>query len=454
MAKVSIEDALNSINPEITKILSKDYRETLDSRITILDLSYSALKVNVYRNTEAHIRAFNVAYATLVEVLADKAKRTYPSLEQLPNGYFDSPTAPFVYINGGDDNRFIVAKSFGAIREFVTKQISRDPRLIRTSFGQNTLFTDQLNKAGVPSGDVKKTTRTKIDIGHTATSDSEQLVSPLELKISDILELGKKTNNPVIEQQAKKALEDLYAIQANFAYSFKNTTPEAITLANNKLGSMYVVVTLHRQRLNAAFSIKELEIFNRLKATIALKLSKFDITTISGSNTIVEDIAENLSNILSGNNKKLKSHNTRTVNKPLSLKKNISISNAVISEKKQGTTPRLITAPSFSLASLQLLLNMHLQDVISANMGSGNSKSILNYRTGRFAASAKVERMSQSREGMITAFYSYMKNPYQTFEPGYRQGSPKTRDPKLLIAQSIRDIAATKVATRMRAVLI
>jgi hypothetical protein len=55
---------------------------------------------------------------------------------------------------------------------------------------------------------------------------------------------------------------------------------------------------------------------------------------------------------------------------------------------------------------------------------------------------------------MITAFYSYMKNPYQTFEPGYRQGSPKSRDPKLLISSSIRDIAATKVANRLRAVVI
>jgi hypothetical protein len=87
-------------------------------------------------------------------------------------------------------------------------------------------------------------------------------------------------------------------------------------------------------------------------------------------------------------------------------------------------------------------------------MGMGTDRNILNYRTGRFAASARVEKMSQSREGMITAFYSYMKNPYQTFEPGYRQGSPKTRDPKLLISSSIRDIAATKVANRLRAVVI
>lgn len=112
----------------------------------------------------------------------------------------------------------------------------------------------------------------------------------------------------------------------------------------------------------------------------------------------------------------------------------------------------------YSLTSLQQLINANLQNVVSANMGDegypGGQRKILNYRTGRFAASVKVERLSQSREGAISAFYSFMKYPYQTFQPGFAQGSPKTRDPKLLIAKSIREIAATKVSNRMRAVLI
>lgn len=117
---------------------------------------------------------------------------------------------------------------------------------------------------------------------------------------------------------------------------------------------------------------------------------------------------------------------------------------------KVGTTK---PAPKTdSLLDLQLLINTHLQSAISANMGDGAARNVLNYRTGRFAASATVTSLSQSRQGMITAFYEYMKNPYQTFEPGYRQGSPKTRDPKLLIATSIRQIAATKVGNRLRAV--
>lgn len=107
-----------------------------------------------------------------------------------------------------------------------------------------------------------------------------------------------------------------------------------------------------------------------------------------------------------------------------------------------------------NLFSLQTFINTHLQDVIAANMGDGNRRDVLNYRTGRFASTVKVEKLSQSREGMITAFYSYMKNPYATFSENGQQEFPKTRDPKLLVAKSIREIAAEKVANRLRAVAV
>lgn len=53
---------------------------------------------------------------------------------------------------------------------------------------------------------------------------------------------------------------------------------------------------------------------------------------------------------------------------------------------------------------------------------------------------------------MITAFYTYMKYPYATFSEGGRQQYPRSRDPKLLISKSIREIAGTSVANRLRAV--
>lgn len=108
----------------------------------------------------------------------------------------------------------------------------------------------------------------------------------------------------------------------------------------------------------------------------------------------------------------------------------------------------------YSIASLQTLINELLPKYMEKNMGKGDSKVLLNYRSGRLANSPKVERMSVSREGMISAFYSYMRNPYGTFSQGGAQSQPPSRDPKLLISKSIREIAQTKVTNRMRAILV
>lgn len=107
-----------------------------------------------------------------------------------------------------------------------------------------------------------------------------------------------------------------------------------------------------------------------------------------------------------------------------------------------------------NLVSLQNLINQNLAKQIQNNMGTGSSRRVLNYRSGRFANSAKVERMTESRAGMITAFYSYMRNPYGTFAEGGAQESPASRNPKNLIATSIRELAGAQVANRMRAVLV
>lgn len=105
-----------------------------------------------------------------------------------------------------------------------------------------------------------------------------------------------------------------------------------------------------------------------------------------------------------------------------------------------------------NLSTLMNTINSRLTQKIKENMGKGNSKTLLNLRSGRFAESAEVVRMSESREGMITAFYRYMKNPYATFSSGGRQEIPRTRDPKLLISKSIRELATQQVANRLRAV--
>lgn len=86
--------------------------------------------------------------------------------------------------------------------------------------------------------------------------------------------------------------------------------------------------------------------------------------------------------------------------------------------------------------SLMALLNSKLPDTVAKNMGA----PALVFRTGRFAGSARVTDIQRTAKGFPSIGYTYQRNPYQTFEPGYAQGSV-VRDPRRVIDRSIREIA-------------
>ncbi|CAB4134520.1 hypothetical protein UFOVP273_139 [uncultured Caudovirales phage] len=148
---------------------------------------------------------------------------------------------------------------------------------------------------------------------------------------------------------------------------------------------------------------------------------------------------------------------TKPVPKPNlnNLRKVIKEEMAAASElrNKLNTTPKLNSPTTLNILSLQAILAGRINQHVADNMGTGDSRDILNLRTGRFADSVSVNRVTMSREGMISVYYSYMKYPYATFSQGGKQQYPRSRDPKLLISQSIREIASTIVTNRLRAVL-
>lgn len=114
-------------------------------------------------------------------------------------------------------------------------------------------------------------------------------------------------------------------------------------------------------------------------------------------------------------------------------------------EKLKGTKGKFT-----SISNIQVLLNIRLHDQIKKNMGSGERGDILNYRSGRFTNTARVDRAIFNRQGSLEIFYNYMKYPYATFALGGNQSSPRSRDPNLLISRSIREIATTLVSNRLK----
>ena len=103
-------------------------------------------------------------------------------------------------------------------------------------------------------------------------------------------------------------------------------------------------------------------------------------------------------------------------------------------EQKAGANPM----------ALRNLLNEMLPQVVARNMVA----PALQYRTGRFANSVRVEGVTQGPRGgntMIEA--SYRTDPYETFAPGGRKYTQQ-RDPERLIKRSIREIATSLVGAR------
>lgn len=114
-----------------------------------------------------------------------------------------------------------------------------------------------------------------------------------------------------------------------------------------------------------------------------------------------------------------------------------SVATRKVAHKKPGSKRSEAQARTgASPIALRNLLNEVLPQTVAKNMGS----PALNFRTGRFANSARVENVNIGPRGGLHIDYTYMRDPYETFEPGNKQGSQR-RDPRRLIGTSIRELA-------------
>ena len=118
----------------------------------------------------------------------------------------------------------------------------------------------------------------------------------------------------------------------------------------------------------------------------------------------------------------------------------LALAGAEVKHKKLPNPPRATTESGTSLAPLIALLNSKLPQTVARNMGPPG----LENQTGRFASSVQVTDVSRTAQGFPSVGYDYRRNPYQVFEMGSGQPPWATpdRDPRKVIDQSIREIAA------------
>ena len=138
-------------------------------------------------------------------------------------------------------------------------------------------------------------------------------------------------------------------------------------------------------------------------------------------------------------NKKLLAKADKKKNTVKSKNKTGALNSIVANKAAKGSKSKSRQRAEKSAESplvLMELINATLSDEILDRM----HPPALQNRTGRFRRSAKVTNVLVGPKGGTEIQYTYMKMPYQTFEPGYAQGST-TRDPRKIIGESIREIA-------------
>jgi hypothetical protein len=421
-------------DPELYKQAVEAGIDFSDKAISMRDLQ---TKIQSYAETRHKNRldiskgsaAFKINNLTNIPVsqLLDKEKKLLPA-----RVYSNGELVGVLYYS-------FDAAYAGLFKDFLNKEISK---FIDSTIYEGTNF------------------RKGFDVGHIL-GDTELARSPIGIKLKRMLDAlssitedielqipgYKKTNKSNINKLVSDVTNNLNTLHQKSSYG------QSIEVELDKdFGIQPFLLSVRANIVIIQDRIENQQIYGNMVEGLIERDVGTLLAKANFSNNLIQELALRLSGVIQGKTafkKELKNKKVPKINVPVKTGK-VSTKSAKKSKIALGTLP---TGPQkLSLTNLQSLLDATLVQRVKQNMGSGTSRTVLNLRTGRFAESVQVERLSESRAGMITAFYSYMKNPYATFSQGGQQQNPRSRDPKLLISKSIREIAAQQVGNRLRAV--
>lgn len=416
MAKIDLLTEIIKIAETSTKAI----RTELNKNIHVVDLNWEALKVG---DPQLH----DYEYFDIIQAVSDNfhnARTLEVAIKSIRNKdntelYVDDPTY----------GRFLVGSNYGNVQSALSS-VLKDLR------GVSELLS------------VDSRGNSTANIGHIVDPSRDlSITSPSAAKLNAILKLTK--NRPKAFADINTFISELYELHAPYVEASVDLLEERGTPGEFRklLGKYTVLVTLQSRNVNQNVLGKvEADIVKRLTQ----RVSGYDFSEYllnkKGSNSILEDLEEHLLNQLDP--KTFKQSKLHIPKESRVILPNIKGVVAVTSSK----VPKLRNKRGqfISPVSIKSLLNKDLATQIQKNMGKGAARSVLNYRTGRFANSAEVSNVL-IRDGYVEAFYTYMRNPYATFEPSGQQGFPTSRDPRKLIEKSIRQIASTIITNRLKA---
>ncbi len=307
----------------------------------------------------------------------------------------------------------------------------RNQYIVLNSFGQSGRLFQAAKTAGLLKTEGLGTHR-----GHVFAAVRESGQDRLDKSMGMLTAPG-TSEAPIVAQLRRKMQAQLNlaspALRATFARRITSKKLHA------DLNLTLLIPELGKDNIGKSAELKMKREYDRILNEFVRKHEKalLNVVNIEGSKSVMQALDTVLDKSIKG--QKVPEYK-KTTSTTLKGKKKRKAKKVTV-----GGVPRIrdIKGRFTSPAALQNIIQSQVTETVKENMGQGGS---LENRTGRFAESVTITNVTQSRQGTLTAFYNYMKYPYQTFERGFKQGSTR-RDPRLLISKSIREIA-TKLVSR------
>jgi len=417
---------------DFDKILNR----TLKKRISTAAKTATGLK----RSSDANYTVFQLSEATirdqllykenkdLAPLVAESYKKylkrvtTLVSSEKALKGLVDKKhPKPILYSPTGSVDIILITKNLRTLTSLLNKA--------------NAVVSKELNIAelqlrGPTEGyDIGRVGRSSKQ--HTATSHLINLQQRLANKAeaSRLLQTVLATINKLDEAEVRAG-----EYTANFS-----TNSKAGRLAA-KLDFTYVVP--QSKTIQDALAKAEDE---------ALKDLTESILNIKASKTINDQISEVIRSALWGKSSSYrdKDSDSGTIAALNKAKDDAKRKRAKVSRARQkkldNQKPKSRTRTT--VLGLRELINGKLAKAVEENMGRPN----LIYRTGRFAESVQVTRITEGRDAALNIYYNYMKRPYETFEPHGALGH-LGYNPVPLMNKSIRDVAMELTRQKFRSI--
>jgi hypothetical protein len=443
MAQPRLKQFLEKLDAELKKS-SEDYRRaTTNKKVTTFTYKASTIRKtlkylidnakNFDRSGEAVIKSVSKELSAELGNLTRNLKTSFNALAERSEGIQVIPKRGGIVVIlqefEGRDN-------FGAIQRAYKTHLDQ--------FYAN--FLEILGKPIIRSSKSNETGEVNVDTaGKAFNLEHDRKGSNVELFIND---------------KIHATLKDVYGEEASatdISAELQKLNLNSVLRIVKDVGSGEVELFIGSQIRNAIESIKEKKVKKDLETKLKEAVDKLGgIQNLEGSDSLLTGSKKKaLKNIMEPFIKQSKkTKNLNVTFEDFNIKESSpevlkivakttvkSRSRAPLKAKKAIKGSRAQKGvSSMPLAQIVLLLNQRLPEQVAGNMGS----PALNYRTGRFASSARVLGVVETPRGFPSIGYTYQRDPYQVFEMGSGRPGWATpeRDPRAIIEKSIRELAA------------